>query len=293
MISDKLVVAQPLIENYFLHDEVRNIFKQKDLSDILAYNGDEWDLPRAVKITDFLEFLVLNNYLKKAELNFPFRKETRYIKNDVSIYKALLSLRSNAYFSHHTAMYFNDLTEQLPKTIYLNVEQTEKPRSSGNLEQSAIDTAFKRQMRLSTNFTEYEGLKIYMLNGKQTGNLGVIEIKVPSGEYLVVTNAERTLIDIVVRPVYAGGIYEVLNAYKKAEGKISLNKITAYLRKMNYVYPYHQAVGFLLETAGLYDYTSLEPLRQFGMEYDFYLTYNMKETDYSKEWKLFYPKGFK
>lgn len=285
-------IETPLLE-FLNNSKFNGIYKRVDLSRTIEAFKKEASLSKTITVSDFLDFLISNDHIEKIELKFPFRKETRYIRNNVSIYQVVGLLKEKSYFSHHTAMYFNDLTEQLPKTIYLNVEQTEKPRSSGNLEQSAIDTAFKRQMRLSTNFTEYEGFKIYMLNGKQTGNLGVIEIKGPNGEDLLVTNFERTLIDIVVRPVYAGGIYEVLNAYKKAEGKISLNKITAYLRKMNYVYPYHQAIGFLLETAGLYDYSSLESLRQFGMDYDFYLTYNIKETDYSKEWKLFYPKGFK
>ena len=38
-----------------------------------------------------------------------------------------------------------------------------------------------------------------------------------------VTDLERTLIDIAVRPEYAGGVYEVLNVYRLAKGKVSAN----------------------------------------------------------------------
>ena len=50
----------------------------------------------------------------------------------------------------------------------------------------------------------------------KTNALGVIEIQGSEDETLKVTGIERTLIDIAVRPVYAGGVFEVLKAYKLA-----------------------------------------------------------------------------
>jgi predicted transcriptional regulator of viral defense system len=124
------------------------------------------------------------------------------------------------------------------------------------------------------------------------GNLGVIESRWTDGEKIRFTNIEKTLIDITVRPIYAGGVFEVLKAYRNAKGNVSINRLTAMLRKLNYVYPYHQAVGFYLERSGVYDESSIRLLRKFEMNYDFYLTYDMQEQDYSKEWRLFFPKGF-
>ncbi len=125
-----------------------------------------------------------------------------------------------------------------------------------------------------------------------TGNLGITEINFSSNEFLPITDIERTLIDITVRPVYSGGIYMVLDAYKAAQDKVSINKLTAYLQKLNYVYPYHQAIGFYLDKTGAYSKKQIDLLHKFEMKYDFYLTHQMKEMDYSPEWKLFYPKGF-
>jgi predicted transcriptional regulator of viral defense system len=34
-----------------------------------------------------------------------------------------MSLEQDAYFSHYTAMQLHGLTEQIPKVMYLNVEQ--------------------------------------------------------------------------------------------------------------------------------------------------------------------------
>jgi len=64
------------------------------------------------------------------------------------------------------------------------------------------------------------------------------------------------------------------------------------LKKLSYIYPYHQAIGFYLQKAGVYTDMQIRLLKKFQFEFDFYLTHQMKETEYSKEWRLYYPKGF-
>lgn len=107
----------------------------------------------------------------------------------------------------------------------------------------------------------------------------------------MVTNIERTLIDIVVRPVYSGGIFEVARAYDVAFSQFSVNRLASYLKRLHYTYPYHQAIGFYMERTGKYSETQLALLRQFDIEYDFYLAHKLKETQYIDHWKLFVPKG--
>ncbi len=110
------------------------------------------------------------------------------------------------------------------------------------------------------------------------------------GGMLPVTKLERTLIDITVRPRYSGGIVHVLDAFRGAKGRARVPVIVATLKQLGYVYPYHQAVGFLLERAG-FEPGKLEPLRALGLEFDFYLVHGMKDRDYDKNWRLFFPKG--
>jgi len=64
------------------------------------------------------------------------------------------------------------------------------------------------------------------------------------------------------------------------------------LLKMNFAYPYHQAIGFYLDRVGGYKKSAVDLLRKFEIKYDFYLAYQMKDMSYSKEWRLFFPKGF-
>lgn len=124
-----------------------------------------------------------------------------------------------------------------------------------------------------------------------TGGLGVIQIKGLLGEKIDVTNIERTMIDITVRPVYSGGVSEVLKAFKLAYPSLSVNKLASLLEQLNYTYPYHQAIGFYLEKAGVYNDSQINLLRKYDMSYDFYLTHQMKRMSYTRTWRLYYPKG--
>ena len=162
--------------------------------------------------------------------------------------------------------------------------------------QGSIDTAFHRRPRTTSYIAEISDSRLCILNGRNTGNLGVIEDNIigdggkPLGT-LRLTNVERTLIDIAVRPSYAGGVFEVAKAYGLAQGKASVNTLSAMLKKLAYAYPYHQTVGYYLERAG-YKPALLDLFRSIPFEFDFYLAHNMGPTDYVKTWRLYVPKGF-
>ena len=287
----RMQIAKSDIVNTF-EDMDKKIFAPSQIRSILEEHRDFWRLAKSATINQFVSFLFEAKKLHEVELTFPSLRVIRYIWGDVSPYELALSLNPDAYLTHYIAMYLHDLTEQIPKTIYVNLEQPSRPSNGGaSLEQSRIDSAFKRSPRVSKSTTQYKDYKICFLHGMPTGKLGVIEIQGPDGRSTRVTDVERTLIDIAVRPFYSGGVFEVLKAYGLAEGKISVNKLASYLKKIDYIYPYHQAIGFYLERSGAYKESQINLLRKFGMQFDFYLTYQMKEMSYSKDWRLYYPKG--
>jgi hypothetical protein len=65
----------------------------------------------------------------------------------------------------------------------------------------------------------------------------------------------RTLVDIAVRPGYAGGARRVLDAYRSAlarnDAGVLIDELTETLNALSHVYPYHRAVGFYVEKAAL------------------------------------------
>lgn len=257
-----------------------------------------WSLPNKTSISEILIFLLKHGIVRELDIKLPYRTTTRYLCGLPPIYQIALSLTKNAYLTHFSALFFHGLTNNVTKRIYTNVEQGSKyfeDDEDNIMEQKNIDLAFSRPMRKTNQIAQfdYEGEKyqVYMLNGKKHDRLGVKdflidEIKVP------ITDIERTLIDSVVRPGYSGGVEEVLQAFKEAKGKFSVNKMIVTLKKMGYKYPYHQLLGFYLENAG-YPNDVLRLIRdQFEIKYNFYLTYQMKDKEFSDTWKVFYPKGF-
>jgi predicted transcriptional regulator of viral defense system len=269
----------------------KRVYMRSEVEEILASNKEAWRLNRKTPAKTFIEHLLGSGRMRVAEFNFRTRKEVRYIWGDVQPFELAQSLKPNAYLTHRSAMYLNGLTREFPEVIYINQEQALRHKRSGELLQEGIDAAFQRPSRVSKEVAESGGVKVCVVHGQRTDGLGVEEMDCADGNGLRVTSLERTLIDITVRPIYSGCVSEVLRAYRAAKGRLSVGKLVEVLREMNYVYPYHQAVGFYLEHAGACRKSDLRQLREMPIEYDFYLDYNMGETRYSQDWRIHVPKG--
>jgi len=246
-------------------------------------------LAQGTTLNNFIELMVEKTHLRAVKLRFPARTVNRYTWGQVPALEVVQSLKPEGYFTHYTAMHLHGLTDQIPKTIYLNFEQRAKG-GGGQLTQDRIDRAFKRKCRISNNVATFGDQRVQLLNGQNTGQLGVVAVETSDNSRLRITNIERTLIDATVRPVYSGGVFQVLQAFEMARDKVSVNKLVATLRKLNFTYPYHQAIGFYLERAGGYRESQVGLLRQFDITYNFYLTHEMNETRYDEKWRLFVPR---
>ena len=287
--DDRLAISKEDIESLFDGME-QKCFDLKAITKILDEKRTYWRLDNVSRFK-FIDFLIEKAKLNKVIFEFPNRSVARYTWGDVSKYKLMLSLKPKSFFSHYSAMYFNNLTNQVPKTIYLNHEQTPKPRPKGKLTQEKIDFAFQCKTRLSNTVVKYNDTNIRVLNSMHTGDLGVTEIETADGFTIRLTNIERTLIDITVRPEYSGGPVEALSAFKNAAEKVSINKLVSMLKKINYVYPYHQAIGFYLEKSEAYRESQINLLSKIKIKHKFYLMHQIKQPKYSSRWKLFFPEG--
>ena len=284
--KSRFYIVESSIKSFFTDGEIK-VFSEVELGIILEEKRTLWNLPISMTTGKFIDKLLNSNILLKKEITFDksISKKERYIIADASIFQIAISLISKSYLSHYSAAFILGLTNQIPKTIYISFEQSKKNVIRSVLQQDAIDLAFSKEQRISGAVASYEDYTFLVHNGMYANRVGIYSLNNTS-----VTNIERTLIDITVRPNYAGGISSVLDIYRKAIDKISINKLVAILDKLNFIYPYHQSIGFYLEKAG-FDTNKLKVLRERKMDNKFYLTYQIEEKEYDETWKLYYPKG--
>jgi predicted transcriptional regulator of viral defense system len=285
----RLHVARARIYRH-LNEQPRLVYTQLELLAILAAERTAWKIAEYAP-TEILAYLLDTTKLRKHVLVFPKRKDIRYTWGDAPLPDVLMSLKPNGYLSHHSALHLHNLTQQAPKTFYLNYEQVERPQSGG-MTQASIDRAFKRAPRKSNTVAQFGDCQICLLNGKQTGNLGVIQNSfIYDGSQtgtLRVTDIHRTLVDAVVRPAYCGNIHEVLLAYRLAREHTSVAELALLLERLEHTYPYHQAIGYCLEQAG-HTAADMRIFRRLPQEFDFYLTPHDGEFSFVKKWRLFIP----
>lgn len=298
-MATRLQIAKPDIERTL--SEGPAVLRPSELAAVFAQNKAFWRLAKNTTFRDFSSFLADKSHLRRIAIHAPQQVISGYTWRDVPFWETLLGLVKDSYYSHYTAVRIHGLTEQVPKTVYLSQEK-HRGESSRRDEfepypQEAIDAAFQRSPRVSSNQVELreDGVRLMILETTYHEGIGVSSGDVNFGGERPVrlryTNLERTMIDIVVRPFYAGGVFEVAKAFENAKELLSVNAMRAMLKQLHFGYPYHQAIGYYLERAG-YRSSQVELFRREPMERDFYLTHAMGKTAYSSRWRLHVPEGF-
>lgn len=216
--------------------------------------------------------------------------EIRVLIHDrTSPFGLALGLRKGAYLSHGTAAHLHGLREA-PTPIYVNKEQSTKPPATGNLTQASLDRAFQNKARASNFEYAWGEHRIVILAGKNSGRLGVVEKLGPLGESLEITDLERTLVDLAVRPQYGGGPEGVLEAFRRANARVDVPKLEETLHRLGHVYPYHQALGFYLEAAGRTS-NDVKSLLALKTELTLPLANQIGDPVVDRRWGITFPRG--
>jgi len=278
-------IAQKEIRAHFQKTPT-GIFWTSDLSNLVGEHRKEWGEPD-LSVQQMVKFLLKEGLLHRAEFKSPrYAPIVRYLRGKLSPYEMALSLRRDSFLCHKTALTAHGI-EPPTTTIYVNKEQGPKPTPEG-ITQEGISRAFKNPQRQSKYIFRHGPSQFVLISGKNSGNAGVVLIKAPEGATVKTTDLERTLIDIVVRPAYAGGLERVFSVYKEVASRINVDHMIELLRMLDYAYPYHQSIGFLLERAGRPE-TDCNRFKEIDMEFDFYLDYGLKRPTYDRNWRLYYP----
>ncbi len=279
---------------FFFEKDKNKAYTTNDIQKIFDQNRDQWEIAGYRNYKHFITFLNERKILILDVQNHEYKNSKKQIlrKKSASPFDVGLTVKKEGYLSNYSAMQFHQLTLQVPKTVYISVEKYTvigNPKSSEVvLAQAAVDKAFSKPQRVATESykSEYDGFKYIYLQRKHTStNIGITIIN-----DLTVTDIERTLIDIAMRPVYSGGAFQVLEAFKNAKDKVNLDKIARYLDELDYIYPYHQLLGFYLDLVGFQE-KSLNHFLKKKTDINFYQTYNLSNKKLNEKWGIYYPTG--
>jgi hypothetical protein len=234
---------------------------------------------------------------KKASIKSPFCLYKLCYWPDATIFEIGQAINRRAYLSQLGALGFHGLAPVPLNHLVINEEQSPKPQSSTPLRQAAIDGAFRQPQRISNNVAVWSNGKrensFYLTNSKSTQKIGVV-LAACGPTTIKVTSVARTLIDSAVRPFYGGGVPLILRAYRIACEKYKpaelVEEIIHLLPLIGHKYPYHQTIGFYFQAACPSEpVQTWQPLKDFGLEFKFYLTYQMEAPRYDSKWGVYYP----
>src|SRR5580700_7284460 len=112
----------------------KRVYTKTDLASILQQNRGFWRLTQSTRVDHFIDFLLEKSRLRQVSLTSDgYPGFIRYAWGEVSAYQVALSVKPRSYLSHGTAISLHGLTDQIPKTIYVNQEQSPKPAPKGEL----------------------------------------------------------------------------------------------------------------------------------------------------------------
>jgi len=267
------------------------VLRQSELTALIKTFHSEWTLAKQASVETLVDWMLQTTRLRQFTLHAEVRSPTtRYVWGDVSPLEIASSLASTGYFCHATAASLHGLLTYNPETIYLNREQSAKPVPEGPLSQEGIDRAFSKKQRASRDVYYWGTTRVAILCGKNSGRLEVQSHPLTGQHAVDVTGIERTLIDLTVRPDYAGGPAQVLEAFRRSRGRISVQLLLKTLQALAYRYPYHQAIGFYMQRAG-YGENDLAKFSALDASVDFYVGYGIAERDFDTRWRVHVPKN--
>lgn len=295
MTPEQLVKVKYYLENVTEISSFSRISMIETLKDLQAENI----VSKRLSYTKFIEQLERREIINSVLIELPKGDVTRrYVLSDVPQLNPIeiaLSLNPGSHVSHGSALYLHFFQENLSEDIYITKEQSVKPDYSSPLNQERIDHAFSRKMRSTNQIAIFsykkKEYKVHLLNGKNSKNAGVkfIDTKLFSKGVVVATSLERTLIDCVVRPAYAGGNTMIIKALEKALKEnlyIDQDKLIELLKKLNFKYPYQNSLGYFLKETG-HPYQKIKS--EVNKKVVFYLDYEMKNKSKNEEFSLYVP----
>lgn len=199
------------------------------------------------------------------------------------------------HFCHYTSVVFHELSNQVPNRVYIRKRDVGANRfRTDRLSDLQIRTQFLKPHRRSGDTETLGGGTIIFIAGGLHDEIGVVSVpsnysEFPQGSRI--TNLERCLIDAVVAPHYNGGITTLPGLFEEAVEQLDLQKLIEHYRELDFLYPYHQTLGFFLDHSGQEE-AAAQWREHFPPTNRFFVDKAAKSSwSYDPKWQVYYPRG--
>jgi hypothetical protein len=243
-------------------------------------------------IHDLLENGIVNSYKLTAKNNKTVTLFCSRKLDKLNPYEIAHALFPQEYFCNLSSIYYHSLTNQVPKAIYICTSA--KRINENTVNDNELRRAFIKPHRHTNHVYTLNDYKIIVVERARISDSGVVKSHLPSTllpNTSHVTCIERALIDAVVSPQYNGGIVSVYTYFRNARDMLNMARLIKIYRQLDFVYPYSQSIGFLLDKAGMSKHASVI-YKKFPPDRSFFVDHNAKTSwVYNEKWKLYYPAG--
>jgi predicted transcriptional regulator of viral defense system len=170
----------------------------------------------------------------------------------------------NAFLSHYTALTLHGLAERYTTQIYITTTKHQRNIKYHEIKINYIKTISKKFF------------------GYQTMNY--------SNECIQISDLERTIIDVINKPKYAGGWNETINCLKNLD-EINYKQLLLYFKKFNNK-TIVRKTGYILEELNNLNPSQkiIEEIKKLSGSNDLYFD-TSKNGIYNQKWNLIVPKN--
>ena len=259
-----------------------NSFRYNELFSFVATLKEEKLIPQSKSFTSILDFLIASGLIVHL-LELGDSIIERYsMHKEINVLGVANSIKPKSFFSMTTALNLQGYSTDRENYIFVSSELTPKHFISEELTQDAIDKAYKKPYRFTNNHGEFHGNHIILLSPKNTSQFEVIDFN-----GFRMSSINRSFVEIIVNMQYFHGSTRIIQLFKPLQSKLDVTRIFKIIEKFNFVYPYYQLFGHLLEKIG-FDKSQLKSFKSKVGNLKFYTDKNQSNYLYDNYWQVFY-----
>lgn len=238
---------------------------------------------------------------KKASSTYPVVLYSVLPDEKINPLRVALAIIPKGYLCYQTALFWNGLTEQIPQTFYIAQERpagrslSRLSREPIVLDDMELRDAFVKRAHEYGSIATFGEYRYIVLARAHSGRAGVISktVHFRSDKVAVsITGIERTILDCITVPEYAGGISNVIEATRIAAKDVSIDRLYKLYLKLNLKYPHWQRVGLIFDRLGFSNVAN-EWKTHFGNPKNkFYIAKGYRlEWEFDQTWNVYFPRG--